>query len=822
MPQAALEVIIDSMRPINCVPGTDIIRQGDTGASEFYVLEEGGADVFVTIAPVLGSNGGAPKLKRVLIYGSGSAFGELALLYSAPRAATVRATQPCKLWVMERGMYNAVKRNFTHETFAARHTLLEQVPALRHLSSHHKAMLVDAMVAEEFRPNQTIFVRGQPGLKFYLIREGTAEVKQGTDILATLGPGQYFGERALLGADVRAADVVVGTKGPLSCYTLTQEVFSELLGSQEDIWRYERLKEVPILYALGERQLWQLAHSMREKRFKRGELVFSKGDTGDMFYIIQKGSFSVFDETGIELALLSDGSCFGELALLKQERRAASVAAVTDGEVLMLHRDQFTKLLGNLTDLRHVWQLEVLKKVPLLASLNALQRTALANALVSVNFAAGAAVITQGEAGDRFYIVEHGELTAFKDTPEAAAPAAAGARPKSISSPVMAYGTGSYFGELALLRNTPRAATVRCKSNVTLLALGRADFAKLLGPVVEAMQKEAEVYTRVGVWKGAKKVINIADTTAVAMLGAGGFGQVLLVKYQDQFTALKCISKAFVREQGLVEHVKREKDLMAECDHPFLVDLIGTTTDDFTLYMMMEAVMGGELFSYLQTRTRALDESHARFYAASVVLSLEYLHDRGLVYRDLKPENLLIDLKGYVKVTDFGFVKRVKKGTKTYTLCGTPEYLAPEIVLNKGHNNTADWWAVGVLIFELCNGQPPFMDEDRLAMFKKICTRDFIMPRHFSPALRNLVDRLLEPNPIFRIGGGREGAADIRNHAWFAGFDWEKFSARSMTAPYVPKQPKNGADTCNFKHMEPDASAFRNKAYKSTGDFTDF
>lgn len=259
-----------------------------------------------------------------------------------------------------------------------------------------------------------------------------------------------------------------------------------------------------------------------------------------------------------------------------------------------------------------------------------------------------------------------------------------------------------------------------------------------------------------------------------------------------------------------------------QCRSPFLVQLHSTSQDDSTLYMLMEAVHGGELFTYLQTRSRPLDEAHARFYAASVVCGLSYLHDRDLVYRDLKPENLLIDLQGYVKMTDFGFVKHVKRGSKTYTLCGTPEYLAPEIIMAKGHNSAADWWALGVLIWELVAGAPPFMDDDRLAMFRKACNRDLVWPKHFSPELRSLLDRLLDPNPLFRLGSGRGGSSDVRQHAWFKGFDWEGFEARRLPAPYIPKGPPKDMAPVNFPNHTPLNHIFRCKRTKPLTPFEDF
>ncbi|KAL6754149.1 putative cGMP-dependent protein kinase [Haematococcus lacustris] len=841
-------MIIDSMHGVSVPPCTDIIRQGDIGASEFYVLEEGSCEVWV-------QPDSAAKPTKALTYTAGSAFGELALLYSSPRAATVRAVSSCKLWVMERAVYHTVKRNFTHEAFVARHKLLDNVPALKHLTSHQRATLVDALQQVDFKAGQTIFKKGDPGNEFFIIREGTAVVKEGGNgtVLAKLSPGQYFGERALLGAEVRAADVIADTR--LLCYKLTRAHFDALLGSREDIWRYEALQKVSLLNTLGEQQLWQLAQAMETVSFAKDQVVFMAGDPGDLFYVVQEGSFSCYEaDSGKELAKVLPGGCFGELALLQREPRKACVMATTASIALTLSRDQFSALLGNLSQLRNVWRLDILRKVPLLAGLDPKQLNQLAHALQPLAVKSGDTVITQGEVGDKFFIVERGNLGAYISpgalssavppslSPRVTRPGSVGggspaasrpqpgspqsgmsprSAPSPAEKPVITYGQGSYFGELALLRNGPRAATVRALSDASLLILGRSDFNRLLGALTPQMEADAEAYISAAL-RGQGKELVMEEVHATAVLGAGGFGQVLLVKYQNSYHALKCVAKAFVQEQGLVAHIKREKNTMLECRSPFLVNLHGTSQDDQTLYMMMDAVMGGELFGYLQTRTRPLDEAHARFYAASVVCGLQYLHDKELVYRDLKPENLLIDLQGYVKMADFGFVKNVKRGTKTYTLCGTPEYLAPEIIMNKGHNASADWWALGVLIFELVAGLPPFMHQDRLCMFRKACARELTWPKHFSGSLKSLLDRLLDPNPLYRIGSGRAGAGEIRTHPWFAGFDWEGFQARRLPAPYMPKQPAHPGDPVNFRNMTPLNHVFKCKRDMPRAPFDDF
>ena len=173
-----------------------------------------------------------------------------------------------------------------------------------------------------------------------------------------------------------------------------------------------------------------------------------------------------------------------------------------------------------------------------------------------------------------------------------------------------------------------------------------------------------------------------------------------------------------------VDHVKTEKKILEELNHPFIVNLFGAFQDDKNLYLLLEYVIGGEFFSHLRKAGRFPNDT-AKFYAAQITLVFEHLHSMMILYRDLKPENLLLDSDGNCKVTDFGFAKKVEY--RTWTLCGTPEYLAPEIILSKGHGKAVDWWASGILMYEMLAGYPPFYDEDPLGIYQKV--REIAMPR---------------------------------------------------------------------------------------------
>ena len=246
--------------------------------------------------------------------------------------------------------------------------------------------------------------------------------------------------------------------------------------------------------------------------------------------------------------------------------------------------------------------------------------------------------------------------------------------------------------------------------------------------------------------------------------------------------------------------------LLSRLSHPFIVNMLGHAQDARRVYLLFEFVPGGELFSLLR-RSAHFAPPQAAFYAGEIVLALGYLHALGVAYRDLKPENLLLDAAGHVKLADFGFAKAIG-GERTFTLCGTPEYLAPEIIQSRGHDRGVDWWALGILVFEMLAGYPPFFDEaGPLAIYAKVLAGRVRYPSHFAPEAKDLVRRLLAADRTQRLGCMRGGIADITAHAWFAGFDWEAAAVRALVPPHVPPL-RSTDDTSNFdKYAESDDEA---------------
>ncbi|KAM0249033.1 hypothetical protein ACHAQJ_009201 [Trichoderma viride] len=301
---------------------------------------------------------------------------------------------------------------------------------------------------------------------------------------------------------------------------------------------------------------------------------------------------------------------------------------------------------------------------------------------------------------------------------------------------------------------------------------------------------------------------SLGDFEILRTLGTGSFGRVHLVqsKHNQRFYAVKVLKKAQVVKMKQVEHTNDERRMLSDVKHPFLITLWGTFQDWKNLYMVMDFVEGGELFSLLRKSGR-FPNPVAKFYAAEATLALEYLHSKNIIYRDLKPENLLLDRHGHLKITDFGFAKRVPD--KTWTLCGTPDYLAPEVVSNKGYNKSVDWWSLGILIYEMLCGYTPFWDSGSpMRIYENILKGKVKYPAYINPDAQNLLERLITADLTKRLGNLFGGSQDVKNHPWFAEVTWDRLARKDIDAPYTPPVKAGAGDASQFDRYPEDPEKY--------------
>lgn len=279
------------------------------------------------------------------------------------------------------------------------------------------------------------------------------------------------------------------------------------------------------------------------------------------------------------------------------------------------------------------------------------------------------------------------------------------------------------------------------------------------------------------------------DFTLLKVLGKGSYGKVMLVQKSGgdgKVYAMKMLRKEHVVKRNQVEHTKTERSVLEAVNHPFIVNLHFAFQTPKKLYVVLEYCAGGELFFHL-SRAGRFSEGRCRFYSSEICLAIAYLHGQNIIYRDLKPENLLLDSEGHAKVTDFGLSKEgIMDNISAKTLCGTPEYLAPEILNKGGHGKAVDWYSFGALIYEMLTGLPPFYTKDREKLFERIKRGELSYPSYVTPVAKQMLQGLISRDPNQRLGGGPAGGEDVKAAAFFAGVDFVQVYERKITPPFKP------------------------------------
>ncbi|CAB9518957.1 activated protein kinase catalytic subunit alpha-1 [Seminavis robusta] len=700
------------------------------------------------------------------------------------------------------------------------------------LEKRELSSIIDAFEKAEFKDQAEILKQGDEAADFfYLIYKGGVTYHVDGEEVGSSEAGSSFGELSLLYRSPRAA--TVKAKGECVTFRVDQKSFRSVLqkkNMQSAEQKLELLKKVSFLYDMEVFDLQKLSSAMTPVNFEPKDVLVKKGEAGDAFFLIQEGEVKVTDievgESKFEDATLGEGDYFGERALITSEPRAANVVAVSKGVAMKIDKKTFELVLGNLSSL-------IVKSQDkrLLAGIKVVHDTylepaildAMAGGIADRKFPKGTVLTTEGEDTEAaIYLVRSGKIAI---------------QSKDGTKDVHA-GKGTFFGE-DTLSNDRQYANRGNKTDDLEASVDMSSEYVMSKPTTTKAHYTAVVEedavcgvltlkscrtlfdtTRLGRGKGplemtasiVEKKAQLSDLKKHVMLGTGTFGQVWLVSLKGDddkvdVYALKIQSKTELIQAHQAKGVVQEMTIMKQLNHPLLLRLVKTFQDEQFVYMMLGLVQGGELFNRIHSPIfDGVPESTAKFYAAGVYEGLAYMHRRQIIYRDLKPENVLIDTKGYPVIVDFGFAKKIVD--KTYTFCGTPLYIAPEVILNRGHNAAADIWSLGVLINEMITGDTPFYKEgmDQLDLYRQICSAKF----EAHPILQgktqaiDIINKLLSKVPSQRLGQLKGGQKDIFGHPWFSDIAFEQYRAREVKAPWIPKI-KDPLDSSNFdswKHMK--------------------
>lgn len=546
-------------------------------------------------------------------------------------------------------------------------------------------------------------------------------------------------------------------------------------------------------------QLGKIIDCMEKKKLKAGVEIIKEGTDGTYLYIIETGQVGISTSTAGEVATIQEGKIFGELALLYNCRRTASAKTKSDCTVFQLDRRYFQTIVQSTGAERDAVKFDMLKAVPKLKDLSQGKLKKICDCLEEEKFEDGQCIIKQGTNGDSFYIISEGNVKVTKNE--------GGGKEAEVCK----LDKGKFFGELALQSEDKRAANVYAIGDTKCYSLDRHAFINLIGrldeqsktdsgsAVAEETEPAADAPAKI---TGGLEKASISDCRVLKSLGQGGFGDVKLVyfkgaQFEQKPYALKCVQKCRIVQYGQQRHIMDEKNILFQMRSPFVLNLHHTFKDSKQVYLLTDAYLGGDLWRLLHARG-PFPDTVARFYIACVVEAFAYLHQRGIVYRDLKPENLMLDINGYLRLVDLGFAKRVPIGNKTWTFCGTPEYIPPEVIANTGHTLSADYWSLGILVYELLTRKTPFRAKDDLTIYENILRgiHSVQFSYRVSRKAEMLIKSLCRQEPSERLGYQKGGVNDIRKHKWFGGFDWDGFHAQRVPAPILPdvRDPMELAD----------------------------
>lgn len=561
----------------------------------------------------------------------------------------------------------------------------------------------------------------------------------------------------------------------------------------------EAIQDNDFLQNLDNVQIREIVDCMYPVEFQKDSIIIREGEIGSIVYVLQEGKLEV-TKSGHVLSTISPGKVFGELAILYNCTRTATVRALGPCRLWAIDRHVFQSIMMRTGIQRHKQHMEFLQSVPAFRGLTNDAVSNIADVLDEVHYDNGVYIIRQFARGDTFYIIAKGKVKVTKTDQDS-----------NAETTIRILERGDFFGEKALQTEDVRSANIIAydSEGVDCLVLEREAYNRLIRKldVIHKTYDEGDFPEIVIDLPSYLSSATLDSFKTVATLGVGGFGRVELVQMRNDAQrtfAMKKMKKQHIVDTNQQEHILNEKRIMAEARSDFIVRLYMTFKDAKHLYMLMEVCLGGELWTLLRDRY-AFDDTTTRFYTGCSIEALIYLHGKGIVYRDLKPENVLIDNAGYAKLVDFGFAKKIGQGRKTWTFCGTPEYVSPEIILNRGHDFASDLWSLGIFMYELLTGSPPFSMPDPMRTYNMILRGidaiDF--SRKIKKTAQLVIKKLCRESPSERLGYGPNGIKDVQKHKWFEGFDWEGLRRRTLLPPYIPAI-KGPVDVSNFDEYPED------------------
>lgn len=656
-------------------------------------------------------------------------------------------------------------------------------------------------------PGEFISKENQMTDSIVILEDGAVELSKGNVPIGTIKGFFVFYDWSVFYQGAHLSSLRAITKCQL--IKIDRRYFKAVINKTVQAYKQEKidgLAKVKLLENLSEDKIDRLADLMTEVSYNDGEDIIKQGDPGDAFYLLRKGACMISKTSNgqtLELSRLKPPAGFGEMALMNNQPRGATIKAVGKVDCFRISKEGFLSNIGDLVDAEtESFGVKTLKKMDIFEGLSDSKMRLIARSLERKKFSADENIITQGEVGDCFYVIALGDVSVQINHVQVA-----------VLSP------GHYFGEMALLNNDKRGATIAAITAVECLCIDKANFQTILGPLAEKLRARAEKRKEENSKKVAKNttasaVYNIIRRKPVAADSTYDWGVLSISRtlFNGQFSSitlavekttlaktyiLKSYDDNTVETYSLLDEIESEVRNQQLADNHFFVSLFNNTRVEGHIVLHLQYIPGENLARLLHHHpkklmgdtltTDGIPMKSAVFYLANILYAIEYLHELDIVHRDISPENIMVDMSGQIKVLDFSCSRRIVESGRLYTVCGKPEYLAPEMVLMNGYTFSVDVWSLGILFYELLNRKTPFLGTHQNDVILNIMTAAPHLDNILDEDCKHFLTNVLNKKMSLRMGLQKRGLADLWNHPLIVGngYTADKVATRTMPPPLV-------------------------------------
>ena len=676
----ARQEIIKEMSLYFVRTNVEIFKQGQPPGC-FYILRQGTCDIII-------NNEKKDSLQK------GAYFGDTALLYGTSREYTLRTSTDCYLWVMDKKNFRKVIEHILHITYEDNNSNIGKLPIFGIASHDQKIKLANNIYRETHLEDKTIYEKGRISNCIYILKDGSVNLQKDGKIIKTLTKGECFGALEVICNSNRITEAIAKEKTHL----LTIPVFwlKNLYGENyRSILAISIIKlafmNCPNLKKLNLKFLDEIFNFITFKYYEKETEIIKAGEPKNSLIIVTIEG-ELIDDTGKVVCQRNNvlnGKEIYEEDMTKMQTsikcKPNSFLAILKNTDIKQHFKCSLKMLGEKSSF-----IEQLKKVNLFKNFTNAKLENLSKKIKVEKVANGKNLITQGEEGTRFYIIKKGQVDIF-------------VKDKYIRT----MNENEYLGDRALFFKEPRSATAKAHGDMEAYYLEKDAFETVI-------EKNLKDYLRDRLYL-QDNTVQLSDLIYYMKLGSGSYGNVSLVKSSKNkfFYAIKNISCKQILYTQLHQNLELERSILVKIDHPFIVKLVKTMKDKNYVYFLMDYIKGRELFDVIRD-IGLLNKYQTQFYGASIMLAVQYLHERKFIYRDIKPENIMVLGNGFIKLIDFGTAKEITDRTKT--IIGTPHYMAPEVILGEGYTFKVDFWSIGICMYEFMCGGVPFGENHEEAM----------------------------------------------------------------------------------------------------------